>query len=174
MRSGRRNALLLGAIGVAAAAAGAVVGALFLQSRSGAASLLSTRFLDLAGRERRLLEWRGYVLVVNFWATWCAPCREEMPMLAEARRTYAPKSVEFVGIGVDSAAKMRDFSQAHGIEYPLLVADASVVELMRGLGNRTGALPYTVVLDRSGSVSHRHLGALDRIALDRILENLLR
>jgi len=174
MRLGRRNALLLGVIGVAAAAAGAVVGALFLQSRSGAAPLLSARFPDLAGRERRLLDWQGHVLVVNFWATWCAPCREEMPMFAEARRAYAAKSVEFIGIGIDSPDKMREFSITYGIEYPLLVADAGAIELMRNLGNRTGGLPYTVVLDRAGSVSHRQLGPLSRAELDRVLQALLR
>lgn len=174
MHSGRRNALLLGAIGAAAAGAGAVVGALFLQSRSGAAPLLSARFSDLAGRQRRLLDWQGQVLVVNFWATWCAPCREEMPMFVEARHAYAPKGVEFVGIGIDSAAKVQDFARTYRIGYPLLVADSSAVDLMRTLGNLAGALPYTVVLDRSGSVVHRHLGALDRAALDRILQGLLR
>lgn len=150
------------------------MGALFLQSRSGAAPLLSARFPDLAGRQRRLLDWQGQVLVVNFWATWCAPCREEMPMFVEARRAYAPKGVEFVGIGIDSAGKMQEFARTYGIGYPLLVADSGAIDLMRDLGNRAGALPYTVVLDRSGSVVHRHLGALDRAALDRILQGLLR
>ena len=174
MHLGRRNALLLGAIGAAAATAGAVVGALFLQSRSGAAPLLSARFPDLAGRQRRLLDWQGQVLIVNFWATWCAPCREEMPMFVEARRAYAPKGVEFVGIGIDSEVKVQEFARNYGIGYPLLVADSGAIELMRTLGNRAGALPYTVVLDRSGSVVHRQLGALDRAALDRILQGLLR
>lgn len=86
MAINRRDALLLGAAGTAAALAGAVAGALVLQSRSGATELLAASFPDVNGRVRRLLDWRGTVLLCNFWATWCAPCREEVPMLVAARQ----------------------------------------------------------------------------------------
>ncbi|MCD6042798.1 MAG: thioredoxin, partial [Burkholderiales bacterium] len=80
----RRELLVLGGTGLAAAAAGALVGVLTLQSRSGAAELLAARFEDLEGRGRRLIDWRGRALLCNFWATWCAPCREEVPLLIAA------------------------------------------------------------------------------------------
>ena len=170
----RREALILGAVGAAAAGAGLFAGALFLQSGSGASALLSAAYPDVAGRERRLVEWKGRVLVCNFWATWCAPCREEMPMLSKLRDEYAAKGVEFVGIGIDSAAKIRDFLKDYPVSYPLLVAGAEAIDLMRALGNSAGALPFTVVLDRAGAVAYRRLGLLAREDLEKALVGFLR
>jgi thiol-disulfide isomerase/thioredoxin len=174
MTPGRREALILGAIGAAAAGAGLLAGALALQSRSGAAALLSAAFTDLDGRSRRLVEWQGRVLVCNFWATWCAPCLEEMPMLAQIREIHAPKGVEIVGIGVDSAAKISEFIKRSPVGYPLLVAGTGAIDLMRSLGNSAGGLPFTVVLDRPGNVGYRRLGILSRRELEGILAGLLR
>lgn len=172
MAISRRDALLLGAAGVAAAAAGAVAGALALQSRSGAADLLAARYPDLEGRVHRLLDWRGRVLLCNFWATWCAPCREEVPILVAAKHQWASYGFEVVGIGIDSADKIREFSRTHKVNYPVLVADATSLELLRKLGNPAGGLPYTVVLDATGAVVRRHLGAFTAPDLRRILESL--
>src|SRR5687767_7115099 len=102
MTPSRREALILAVAGVAAAGAGLVAGAVVLQSRSGASALLSAAYPDLSGRSRRLLDWQGRIVLCNFWATWCAPCREEMPMLSRLREKYVLKGVEFVGIGIDT------------------------------------------------------------------------
>jgi thiol-disulfide isomerase/thioredoxin len=174
MTPGRRDTLVVGAVALAAAGAGALVGALALQSRSGAAALLSATYLDLSGRPRQLTEWHGRVLLCNFWATWCAPCREEMPMLAELREKYTAKGVEFVGIGIDPAAKLAEFAKSYQIHYPLLVADGGVASLMRSLGNGPGGLPFSVILDRSGSVAYRRLGILSRAEVEGVLVGLLR
>jgi peroxiredoxin len=172
MAISRRDALLLGAAGIVAAAAGAVAGALALQARSGAADLLAAGYPDLEGRMRRLLDWRGKVLLCNFWATWCAPCREEVPILVAAKLEWAAYGLEVVGIGIDSADKIREFSITHKINYPVLVADASALGLVRKLGNPAGGLPYTVVLDATGSVVRRHLGAFSGPDLRKALESL--
>lgn len=169
----RREALIVGGVAVAAAAAGAVVGTLGLQSRSGAADLLGHRFLDLEGRPRRLIDWRGQVLAVNFWATWCAPCREEMPILEAAHQRYRDRGASVVGIGIDSASKMRDFAANVRVSYPLLVGDASTLDLMRAAGNPTGGLPFTVFLDRAGAIAQRKIGALHAEDLAKALEPLL-
>ena len=168
----RRKALLVAAAGVGAAAAGAVAGALMLQSRSGAADLLAARYPDLDGRVHRLLDWRGKVLLCNFWATWCAPCREEVPLLVAAKQQWAEKRFEVVGIAIDKVANIREFSIKYQINYPVLVADATALELVRKLGNRTGGLPYTVVLDASGGIAYRHLGALSSADLRRVAASL--
>ena len=168
----RRKALLLAAAGVGAAAAGAVAGALMLQSRSGAADLLAARYPDLEGRVHRLLDWRGKVLLCNFWATWCAPCREEVPVLVAAKQQWAEKRFEVVGIAIDKVANIREFSIKYQINYPVLVADGTTLELLRKLGNRTGGLPYTVILDASGGIAHRHLGALSSADLRRVAASL--
>jgi thiol-disulfide isomerase/thioredoxin len=173
MRPSRRKVLWLGGIGAAAAAAGALVGALALQSRSGAAQLLAASFPDLEGRKRRVLDWRGRALACNFWATWCAPCREEIPLLVAAKQQYGGKGFEVLGIGIDNALKIVDFAAIYRVNYPILIADSSALHLMRELGNTAGGLPYTVFLDRTGSITHRKLGALRQGELSEILAGLL-
>ena len=169
----RREALTMAAVAVAAAAAGALVGPLALQSQSGAAKLLSAVFPNLSGAPKRISDWRGSVLVCNFWATWCAPCREEVPLLVALRENYAAKGVEVVGIGIDNAAKIRQFSEDYRVTYPLLVADATAMELMRDLGNDAGGLPFTVVYDRQGAIGYRRLGLLREADLKRAIDGML-
>lgn len=173
MRPARREALLLGAVALGAAAAGSLIGVLALQSRSGAAELLAASFTDLSGKPRRLLEWQGRVVACNFWATWCAPCLEEMPMLSAAQQHYASKGASFVGIGIDRADKIAEFTRELKINFQVLVADPGAIDLVRRLGNPAGGLPFTVFLDRSGAIVHRKLGPLTRPELDQVLAGLL-
>lgn len=172
MANRRRDALILAGVGVAAAAAGALSGAFYLQSQSGAAELLAARLGDLDGRPRRLLEWQGRALLCNFWATWCAPCREEVPMLVAAKQQLPPSGPEIIGIGIDRADKIREFAAIYKINYPLLVGDATVLGVLRKLGNASGGLPYTVALDSSGAVAGRKLGAFTDAELRQVLASL--
>ncbi len=159
--------------GLCALVAGSLAGALALQSRSGAADLLAASFVDLTGRPRPIREWQGRVLLCNFWATWCEPCREEVPLLVTAQQQYFARGLTIVGIGIDSAEKIRQFSAKYRIIYPSLVAGADSLTLLRRLGNRTGALPYSVVLDRNGALASRKLGAFARAELEQVLAGLL-
>ena len=172
----RREALLLGLAGIAAVAAGFLAGPALLQSGRGREEgvLQSASFPDLDNRTRRLSEWRGKVLVCNFWATWCAPCREEIPMLVAARQKYGSSGAEIVGIAIDSVIKVRQFSASFDISYPVLLAGSDGLDLMRQLGNSGGGLPYTVIADRRGALVHRKLGALKAGELDGLLESLTR
>ena len=176
MTPSRREALILGVAGVAAAAAGFVVGPLLLKNdpEQGDGILRSATMVDLSGTPRALAEWAGRVLVWNFWATWCAPCREEIPLLIAAREKYGSSGIEIVGIAVDNASKVREFSSSFNISYPILLGEANGLELMRKLGNSSGGLPYTVVADREGKIVYRKLGALKRSDLDAILGPLAR
>lgn len=173
MQPARRKALLLAGIGAAAAVAGGVAGALFVQSGSGAARLLATRFTDLRGNTHRLVEWRGQVLVCNFWATWCAPCRDEIPLLVAAKQQFGSRGLEVIGIGVDNASNIRQFAAKFAITYPVFVAGAEAIDLMRDIGNKGGGLPFTVVLDGAGRIAERRLGAYQKPELDRVLAALL-
>jgi thiol-disulfide isomerase/thioredoxin len=169
----RREWLVLGGVGAVAGIAGAIVGPLLLQTGGVAAELLATPLPDLSGRPRRLAEWQGKVVLCNFWATWCAPCRKEIPMLVSLRNEYASQGFEVVGIAVDNAAKVREFSSKYSISYPILIAEASGLDLIRTLGNTAGALPFTVMLDRNGAIHSRKLGILHKDKIEPQIKALL-
>jgi thiol-disulfide isomerase/thioredoxin len=165
MSPGRRELLILGGVAAAAAVAGGVVGALALQARTGAADLLSSQLPDLTGRMRRVAEWQGRALLCNFWATWCAPCREELPLLEAAQHTYGPAGFQVIGIGVDSAANIREYLKVVRITFPVLVGEVAALDLMRALGNRQGGLPFSILMDSAGRIRQRKLGAYSKAEL---------
>jgi thiol-disulfide isomerase/thioredoxin len=129
---------------------------------------------DPAGVSQPISQWRGKVLVVNFWATWCEPCREEIPGLQRIREKYVGKNIEVVGIAVDSASKVREYAKSMQIAYPLLVGGMESVELARDFGNKAGGLPFTVVLDRRADIALAHLGLIKEQDLDKKLAELAR
>lgn len=135
--------------------------------------LMSTSLADLNGKPQSLAQWRGEVLVVNFWATWCAPCREEIPALMRVEKKYASKGVKIVGIALDNASNVTDFAKEIGIHYALLIGGMEMLGVAKDLGNRAGVLPFTVVLNRAGSAVHSHAGALTEASLAAMLAPLL-
>lgn len=169
----RRDWLILGGVGIGAALTWAVLGQLLLRSGNGAAQLQATPLADLTGGTRRLSDWLGKVVLCNFWATWCAPCRDEIPMLVELREKYVAKGFEVVGIAIDHADKVREFSAKYKISYPILMAEDVGLDLLRSLGNTASALPYTVTLDRKGAIVSRKLGILQKNVIEPTIKNLL-
>lgn len=127
---------------------------------------------DLSGRPVNLTAYKGKPLVVNFWASWCAPCIEEMPDFQRASQTSIGKGVQFVGIGIDSADKMRPFADKLGITYVLLESGAQGLDLIRASGNPSGALPFTLIVDRAGLPVVKKLGKLDYAELMSALARL--
>jgi len=118
--------------------------------------LLEATLPDLEGRDIVFRHYLGKPIVVNFWATWCAPCVEEMPELSAMAQTMP--NIQFVGIGIDTADKIRQFVDKIPVSYPLLVAGHAGIALLRELGNATGGLPFTVMLDANGSMIDTVLG----------------
>ena len=135
--------------------------------------LMLLSFADLNGKAQTLSQWRGKVLVVNFWATWCPPCREEIPGLMRTQSRYAPNGVKVVGIALDNVAKVQDYATEMSVDYSLLIGGAETLATSKDLGNRAGVLPYTVILDRNGKVAFTHAGALTEASLDAVLLPLL-
>lgn len=125
------------------------------------------------GAPRDLAAKTGKGLILHFWATWCAPCREEMPEFIKAQTEYGPKGLQFVGIAVDQADKIDQFAKEIGLNYPALVGGFGAMELSKTLGNSLMALPFTVVLDRKGEIVHTQLGNLKPDKLQSLVKQLL-
>jgi peroxiredoxin len=169
---GKAEWVLTAGVGAIALAAGLYVG--FARSPpQDAATLMALSLPDTQGREQALSQWKGKVMVVNFWATWCEPCREEMPEFVLAQREFGGRGVQFVGIAVDEVEKASQFEKALELNYPVLMGGYGAIELSKTLGNRLAALPFTVIVDRHGKVAHTQLGRLKSQQLRSILAQLL-
>ena len=179
----RRAAAGFVAVGIAAGAAGyglhlalrdgwnpAAAGV--ADSRRVAEAIFAARLADPQGVTHAVGEWRGRVLVVNFWATWCAPCREEIPVFVRMQGRHGPKGLQFVGIAIDQPDKVANFAREFGINYPLLLGGSETLDLVRMAGNRPGVLPYTLVLDRAGNLVSRELGGLKEARLEALIQPL--
>lgn len=138
-----------------------------------ATALMSLSLPDTAGQQQSLAQWRGKVVVVNFWATWCEPCREEMPDFVRAQREFGARGLQFVGIAVDERQKVEQFAKQLQLNYPALIGGYGAVELSKTLGNHLSALPFTVVIDRNGAVADTQLGPYKASRLRSTIDRLL-
>jgi len=123
-------------------------------------SLYSQSLNDLAGKPQSLAQWKGKPLLVNFWASWCAPCVQEMPELSALAAKDGGKRFNVIGIGIDSPSNLVQFTQKTKVSYPLYVGGMGATDLARGLGNDKGGLPYTVLIGADGKVIKTYLGKL--------------
>lgn len=128
---------------------------------------------DIHGTVRHASEFDGRIVLLNFWATWCAPCRREIPMLIDAQQDYAAQGLQIVGMAVDEPDSVRQYAQKYGINYPLLVDANKVVRVQDALQGGAG-LPVSVLIDRQGVVRARVQGAMERPRLDALLAPYLK
>lgn len=128
---------------------------------------------DLNGAAVSAADFDGKIMLVNFWASWCKPCIEEMPMLVRLQHNYAGRGVQVVGIALDDPPKAREFVSELAINYPILVGSIDTVLASRRYGNRAGMLPYTVLVGADGIIRWAYLGALDQDELVTQIEALL-
>lgn len=139
---------------------------------SGVSHLFAQSMPDTSGQQQQLSKWKGTALVVNFWATWCAPCVEEMPELSALQAELTPLKIQILGIGIDSLANIKAFSAKYKIAYPLYNGGVSGTNIARQLGNQAGGLPFTVLIDRNGQVKKTYLGRLKMEELRKDLRAL--
>lgn len=170
----KKNIVIFAAVALIFAAIGIFVGLQRLTPQpadtSAASTLFSQSFTDSKGIEHNFAEWKGKFLIVNFWATWCAPCVEEMPELVALQEEIASRNMQIIGIGIDSAANIKEFATKHQISYPLYVGGMGGTEVSRQLGNQAGALPFTVLIGTDGQVKKTYLGRLKMDALRQDLQ----
>jgi thiol-disulfide isomerase/thioredoxin len=135
-------------------------------------ALYAASFMDAAGQRQALGQFAGKVLVVNFWATWCAPCREEMPAFVRLQDRWGARGVQFIGLSSESPAKAAAFGRALGVNYPLWTGGEDVAELSRRLGNAAGVLPHSALVGRDGRVLETKVGPYSESDLEARLEAL--
>jgi thiol-disulfide isomerase/thioredoxin len=124
------------------------------------------RLTDLEGRAHSLDQWQEPVLIVNFWAPWCAPCRREIPALINAQES-APTQLHIIGVAFDSLANVQDFIAKQPVNYPILLAGEHTATLNRFFGNSSGGLPFTAFLNPQRDIIHRHTGEIDSSQIER-------
>lgn len=125
---------------------------------------------DLADRKLTLSGYRGKVVLLDFWATWCPPCREEIPHFVEMQNKYGPQGFQVIGISMDDDAKpVREFAQQYKLNYPVAVGDDKLAERYGGVLG----LPINFIIDREGHIFAKHLGATDIAVFDQEVRDLL-
>jgi cytochrome c biogenesis protein CcmG/thiol:disulfide interchange protein DsbE len=164
LRAGSRVALFAALILVAGVRPGSADSLLNKKAPEFARQAFNGRKLDLAA-------YRGKVVLLNFWATWCAPCQEEMPVFATWQRQYGAQGLQVVGISMDdAAAPARQLAERLKLDYPVAMGDAPLGELYGGVDG----LPFTLLIDKSGTVRAQFLGETDLKSMETRLKALLR
>lgn len=153
-----KKILLLAGVGVLALLAG--IAARLPDSSQGlkGSTLPDFNFPDTSGRQHAISEWRGKVLVINFWATWCPPCLKEMPVFSDLQKLFGEQGLQFIGIAIEDNDPVARHLAGNPVNYPILVGDAAAIALSQQLGNLVNAVPFSVVVGRDGRILHTHPG----------------
>jgi peroxiredoxin len=118
-------------------------------------------------------DFTGKTVLLNFWATWCEPCRREMPMLMDLQRKHGPTGLQVVGIALDNQESVKSFVSTYGISYPILVGEADVFKTSADYGNTEGVLPYSVLIDNEGIIRWKYAGVIKHDKINDLLNDLL-
>ena len=118
-------------------------------------------------------KWEGKVLVVNFWASWCPPCVEEMPTLDKLQKEFLQQNVLFVGIGIDSPSNIREFLEKTPVSYPIVIGGLDGSNISKQMGNSQGALPYTIIINTKGKSVYSKLGKISEEDIKKAIKDTL-
>jgi thiol-disulfide isomerase/thioredoxin len=126
--------------------------------------------MDLDGQLRNISEWDGQLIFLNFWATWCPPCKKEIPAFIELQKAYGNQGFQIISIAVDDEEEVRAYAEEMGMNYPIMAVQAEGVGLAKRYGNGIGILPYTVIINRDGEISYTITGELSKKRAKELLE----
>jgi thiol-disulfide isomerase/thioredoxin len=129
---------------------------------------------DTVGVMRSITEWDGKAMVVNFWATWCAPCRREMPLLKALQTEYADADVQIIGIAVDLREDVLGYLEQAPVNYPVMIGDQDAIDAAEGFGVEFMAMPFTAFTDHNGNVLHVQIGEVHRPQAELIFNTVAR
>ncbi len=163
-------------VAILCAAAGAYVGNKRLEPKApvdnAVQQLMSLTLKDSKGQPQALKQWESKFLVVNFWATWCKPCVQEMPELVSLQKELANQNVQLLGIGIDSPSNISEFAEKYQISYPVFAAGMEGTTLSGAMGNKAGGLPFTVLISSSGQIVKTYFGKLKMDELKADIQKL--
>lgn len=135
--------------------------------------IFASAYPDLQGVAQPLAQWRGKVVVLNFWAPWCPPCIKEMPGFVELQRKYRDRGLIFVGIALDTKENVQAYLRGNAVNYPILLGQDDAVELSSAVGNHRNGLPFSAILDRQGKIVAAQVGMLKEEKLEKLIMPLL-
>ena len=128
--------------------------------------------VDIGGQTRNIKDWDGQIILLNFWATWCPPCLEEIPGFIELQEQYGDQGFQIIGIAIDNEEAVREFAKETNFNYPIIAAELDGVGLSSRYGNHIGGLPYSVIINRKGEISDTIMGELSKIRAEQLLNDL--
>lgn len=135
--------------------------------------LIDFSLANLAGEITPISKWRGKILIINFWATWCPPCLKEIPDFIALQNEYADKNVQFIGIAIDTPELVNDYLAFIAINYPILMAEVEGQSLAKQLGNVVNAVPFTLIVNANNEVIFRHPGELSKAKIRELIDPLV-
>jgi thiol-disulfide isomerase/thioredoxin len=135
-------------------------------------AFFAAKLPDENGISQALSQYQGKIIVLNFWATWCPPCREEMPELSALHDAYKDKNVVVLGVAIDEIGLVKEFTQATPVSYPLFAAEDEGMALGSDLGNNKSVLPYTLIIGNDGKVVKTFFGRINKSLLEATLATL--
>ena len=185
-RSARGKALVIGLVAVIALVVGVAGGYIYFKKPPAKPKVSNIKEDTLVGKRRpdftlkdvddnphSISEWDGKVIIVNFWATWCPPCRREIPAFIELQEQYEARGFTIVGVALDDKQAAIDFVDPMGINYPVLVADLDGIAISQEYGNKLGVPPFTVIVDRKGIIRHSLAREVEHEEAEKLILPLL-
>ena len=141
-----------------------------ITTKTNTSALFTTNFVDILGHQQALKQWQGKTLLINFWATWCPPCREEMPELSNIQDKFHHQDFMVLGISTDDMEKTKAFIKSYPVSYPILVGDIDGMDLSQALGNNRDILPYSVLINRDGTIVKIFQGRINSDEVEQAIQ----